>query len=233
LEVVVSEAKERPILFSGSLVRAILEGRKTQTRRPVKQQHIQVDGTGHPFTMRWDAEEGINWRRDVPSPYGTPGDRLWVRETWRPEVAHSHGMDACDCGDVFVTYAADGKGRIFEDGVMPNDWVLPEAARRKKNVPSIHMPRWASRINLEVTEVRVERLQAITEEDARAEGVEQEFRTVIPMDGKPVGCAKPYSMPVSHRAGFANVWGRVYGAELGWEANPWVWVVGFKKLEAA
>lgn len=93
--------RERPILFSAPMVRAILGGRKTQTRRVMKPQHFQLDGGGRPFTQLWDDEEQINWRRDMRCPYGVPGDRLWVRETIERGPMDLRGFDS-------AVYAADG-----------------------------------------------------------------------------------------------------------------------------
>lgn len=181
---------ERPILFAGSMVRAILGGRKTQTRRVVDER-MRV-GYPHDEVQRaWrtgfitTGGLSFNWN----CPYGRPGDRLWVRETWRAETS----------GEVrSVYYRAD------------EEW--HEDAGWK---PSIHMPRWASRLTLDVTGVRVQRLQEISEEDARAEGVEPEGR-----DGHG---------PLTHTNAFRSLWVNINGARPGcsWEANPWVWVVSF------
>jgi hypothetical protein len=166
--------KERPILFSGPMVRAILEGRKTQTRRIVKPQPLCI-ASGE-WIMNGSACK-----------YGKPGDRLWVRETWwapRDDVRGEYKRE-------YIKYAAT------LDGMGQPTWK-----------PSIHMPRWASRINLEVVSVRVERLQNISEEDARAEGIWQP------------------NWPLSWR----QLWESINGAGS-WEANPWVWVVEFKRIE--
>ena len=162
-----------------------------------------ADGTTRLVDGRWHIE--------------TRGDRLWVRETWRPAIAHSHGMDACDCADVDVTYAADGEVRFFPDDACNADWTMPQAARRG-NVPGIHMPRWASRITLEVTGVRVERLQDISEEDAKAEGVDP--------------CREDHQLNWLHRCAFEHLWEQING-EDSWRENPWVWVVEFKGVEGA
>lgn len=173
--------KERPILFSGPMVRAILEGRKTQTRRVVKPQPAHIAGIG--TVLNIDTITG------KACPYGKPGDRLWVRETW-------DGV-RLDGGGALVSYRADGDKPVTDDG----RWH-----------PSIHMPRWASRITLEVVSVRVERLQEISEEDAMAEGV---------------ALAENYRGPVAH---FASLWEQING--LGsWNANPWVWVVEFRRVQ--
>lgn len=216
---------ERPILFSGAMVRALLDGRKTVTRRLVDPLMF-IETTNPDRIVEQSSQDfgraATEWAR---SPYGQPGDRLWVKETWRPEVVHSHAMDACDCGDVAVTYRADGARASFPDGSTPNEWTLPKAAKRG-NVTPLFMPRWASRLTLEVVSVRVERLHDITEEDARAEGV------------KPLGdtgwwCTGVDTEPLpTARVAFQYLWHAINGAES-WDANPWVWRVEFRRMEAA
>ena len=188
--------KERPILFSAEMVRAILDGRKTQTRRIVKPQpRLGRYGPSHPthpngeigrIPGAWGGGSYHVWRampdHDVPlvagsewaierfNPYGAPGDRLWVKEKWRPSVAHGCAGGVCDCGDVTVRYAADSTDRYICDGKIGPDWTFPKAAKRGQYVSSLFMPRWASRITLEIVSVRVERVQEISEADAIAEG---------------------------------------------------------------
>ena len=192
---------ERPILFSGAMVRAILEGRKTVTRRVVKP-------CRHPFGRMLTAEEVAaefnGGTCAVLCPYGQPGERLWVRETFnRSNPGGAEGV---------YYYRADGQ---FPAAMGGNRFYGDEAWK-----PSIHMPRAASRILLEITAVRVERLQAISEEQAKAEGAPMELaeleRTVL-------GAVATY------RAGFARLWQSINGAES-WFANPWVWVVEFKRV---
>lgn len=212
---------EHPILFSGEMVRAIRDGRKTQTRRVIKPQPKDAVE----MTVAYPDGDGnfIFWSDDYPAldeftlkaypkgngrgfkcPYGKPGDRLWVRETF------SH--DASDKGNQKrVSYKADGSGirtsvRDFDTGER---YELPWR-------PSIHMPRWASRLTLEVIVVRVERLNDISEEDARAEGVQPNQLTTI----------QPY------RAAFCGLWDSINEKRgYGWLDNPWVWVVEFKVKE--
>jgi hypothetical protein len=173
--------KERPILFSGPMVRAILDGRKTQTRRAIRPPMPWRDGWG----------VGLG---EYNCPYGQPGDRLWVRETWAPKQWEK---GAC--------YRATGD--LLDTGHC--QWR-----------PSIHMPRWASRITLEVIGVRVERLQDISEADAEAEGCEP-----LPMCGGPeVGGYNCY------QSGFELLWGSINGKLAPWSSNPWVWVVEFQRI---
>lgn len=184
----------RPILFSAPMVRALLDGRKTQTRRIINVQRYSEGLRGYASTGKlkeylpgrhglefiherlglWNLETNPQGRSGayVPIKYFV-GDRLWVRETWRPLIVHHCAMDACDCADVSVQYCADAEQRLFADGEIDRvnpDWTMPQAAARG-SVPSIYMPRWASRLTLEVTGVKVERLQDISEDDARAEGI--------------------------------------------------------------
>lgn len=196
--------RERPILFNGAMVRAILSGQKTQTRRVLKMPH------GY-----W--ETSPNGLVPIPAgcPFGQRGDRLWVRETWRPQTIHSCAMDTCDCDGVGVTYAADNEWipHTWQNPV-PDDWSIPDAAARG-NVPSIHMPRWACRLVLEITAVRVERLQAISEADAEAEGAIAWTMECASRNG-----AGP-------RTAFRGLWTSTGGD---WDSNPWVWVIEFKQV---
>ncbi|MFV0892431.1 hypothetical protein [Pseudomonas kurunegalensis] len=203
-----SQAKERPILFSGHMVRAILEGRKTVTRRPVKVQprtkgDIGSYGLGQPFIRHPDPT-----KRNPECPYGRPGDRLWVRETHKIATGKAGDSQAC------VRYEADGD---YQAKVLP----LPEAIGPRtfdRTRPSIHMPRWASRILLEITAVRVELLQDITEEQAEAEGVN--FLRHVPDADETLTASQL----------FECLWSSINGDES-WNGNPWVWVVEFKRIE--
>lgn len=205
---------ERPILFSGAMVRAILEGRKSQTRRVVKligAEVIEEAITGPwPFSPQHD-----DW---IACPYGRPGDRLWVRET------HAF-LDKRDPSGKRVAYAAGPFLWGNSDPKTGVTWPPPEnscdAVRVPRWRPSIHMPRWASRITLEATGVRVERLNDITEEDAKAEGVEA-------VNGHPERGAF-FGVGPCHREGFAQVWADLNGAGS-WKANPWVWAITFKRV---
>lgn len=249
--------RERPILMSGEMVRALLEVRKTQTRRVVKV--CPKDGgifvSGRPIIPeKYGAREGVighyprpdgatrgrasyvvylldgmglAWRPyggspDVPwpkerigevSPYGGPGDRLWVKETWQTCTT----PDDRDISQ--VVYAADHpSGR---PGFAEDEWCWR---------PSIFMPRWASRLTLEVTSVHVERLQEITEEDAKAEGV-QPYAAIAPdqrVPGPGFEGARLGDQP--HRLPFADLWDRINGRRAPWSSSPWVWCLAFKVI---
>ena len=189
---------ERPILFSAPMVRALLAGTKQQTRRVVKLRNGQY----LPPSERADTN---GWRQMLRlCPYGQPGDRLWVRETW--------GIDQADNGGDrhwhrFV-YRADPGAQPLDNGT-PVPWK-----------PSIHMPRSASRITLEITEVRVQRLQEISEEDARAEGVQMPDGTPTPPDWW------------SYRQEFSHLWESINGPGS-WDANPWLWCISFRRTDAS
>jgi hypothetical protein len=187
--------KERPILFSGPMVRAILEGRKTQTRRIVKP----------PFAGCLDSGLGAN---DKLCPYGAPGDSLWVRENIRQSIQDPDLM-AYEVDDVLVL---DGE----------RNW--PSAGERK-SIPSIHMPRWASRIILEMESVRVERLQSITETGALAEGSMHWWNELSHAER-----ASVYRGGFGPVAAFECLWDSVYARKASWASNPWVWVVEFKPI---
>lgn len=195
----------RPILFNGAMVRAILAGAKTQTRRVVRWPTTDDDGarviTSRETGERWPyARRGLN---DTPvrCPLGAPGDDLWVRETWSPRENVDPTVNV-EKARHYCHYAATYVGDLNSEWHPYGKWR-----------PSIHMPRWASRLTLRVTTVRVERLHDITEGDARAEGV----LTLEPRTGA-----------TSVRERFADLWSEVYGRES-WDANPWVWVVSFNR----
>ena len=194
--------KERPILFSGAMVRALLADAKTQTRRVVKMeshQQIEQRDDGRDWPWMYDGERDADYW--MACPYGQPGDRLWVRETHAPQADCWGSWERWTRGEggpaPIIRYAADAEKAPFIERWRP----------------SIHMPRWASRITLEITGVRVERLQDISEADAIAEGV--------------------YTDPACPAYdAYAQLWDEING--LGsWEANPWVWVVGFHRINGA
>jgi len=193
--------KERPILFSGPMVRAILDGSKTQTRRTFKGT-TEHKGPYNPACM--EAHQQANGWGSI-CPHGTPGDRLWVRETW----AVQHGFDAWTPrhiprgARIYYSATADLKGPCGVGGLRCR--------------PSIFMPRWASRILLEITDVRVQRLQEISEGDARAEGAIGALNDSIGDNW----CACE---------AFAALWESINGPGS-WHANPWVWAITFQRLE--
>lgn len=263
-----NQAKERPILFKGEMVRAIREDRKTQTRRilqvPAGWSLETANGdtcrlgkitSPHPKRGRFGAfirkeihpGSGKFQHDIIPCPYGAPGDQLWLRETWKPAIAHGCAMDACDCADVWVEFQAGGDGKFCSDCEIDrhnSEWIMPNAALAGNWVPAIHMPRFASRITLEITDVRVERLQDISEEDAKAEGAQ--FFPDLPGKSR-WGQDARWSMesPTSVDqclgtpwAAFANYFCKLAGnAPKGihdprpWDANPWVWVIEFRRIE--
>jgi hypothetical protein len=198
---------QSPILFSSPMIRALLEGRKTQTRRIVKR---PTDNFHASYThLRTDVIAGSLWwwdgdheraGRSAPYPY-EPGQLLWVRESWNNEPIQWHG------GASSLTFKADY-----------DEPALNIASKHGiKWRPSIHMPRWASRITLEVTAVKVERLQDISEEDAKAEGADE---AEIVWRNEYEGPAK------TRKAGFRNIWFSIHGP-ASWDANPWVVAVSF------
>ncbi len=214
--------KERPILFSGPMVRAILEGRKTVTRRVIKPQpYLEMDGEiinqGGPGEIQYGPEWIPVWPHGhrfagrmlswAQCPYGLPGDRLWVRETWR-EAMTEDGHRCC-------AYRADGS---YQCGKRQP----PDADRICNWRASIHMPRWASRITLEVVDTRPERLQDITEEDAKREGVVWVEKRE-PGQDKFEPCA---------RESFEMLWDSI-NPKHPWASNPWVWRIEFKRVEEA
>ncbi len=208
--------KERPILFSAPMVRALLAGTKTQTRRVVK----AFDA--------FDSSGDLLWH-SLPCPYGEPGHRLWVRETWR------HLMSGSLPGRVRYGfgYAAGGKPKWSKHTTTVTGAVnaISNAQFSDKPVkwrPSIHMPRRASRITLEVTGVRIERLQAISEEDAKAEGAAHRLAP----GGDLAGAFEDCETPINFRAHFRSLWESINGAGS-WDANPWVWVIEFRRMENA
>lgn len=201
--------KERPILFSAPMVRALRAGTKTQTRRVVKDRHI--DAAPPACFFQWLRER---------CPYGQTGDRLWVRETWQ----HSNfPLDPYD-ESCTVFYRAD----YMDDPHGPDGEKSPEGRYRNWE-PSIHMFRSASRILLEVTAVRVERLQDISAADAVAEGIARDGdgyeRFHVDPDA-PVGQSFTRNPVLAYR----GLWESINGVGA-WDKNPWVWVIEFKRVE--
>lgn len=190
--------RERGMIFNAEMVRAILYGRKTQTRRvmtPQPADDIRLANFPNSEFIGWESSLKHKYGSTTAHicPFGQPGDRIWVRETWARYNIDQESHD--------MAYRA----------TPPADW--PEEGRWR---PSIHMPRWASRITLEITGVRVERLNDISEEDARAEGVR-------------AGVC-PGHEQIMHQVAFSELWKSIYGDES-WQANPWVYVIEFKRVD--
>lgn len=212
--------KERGMIFNAEMVRAILDGRKTQTRRIVK----GTDGAVK-FCKEWDinGEEvfvvlgekdhtGMNpVLGAISCPFGSVGDRIWVRETFR---VHSRATDVAT-----LVYKASERNSWTEQTHRVPVAVCNKAATPEKWTSSLHMPRWASRILLEITDVRLERLQDISEADAEAEGTTAATNIITP----------PQAV---YRVGYRYLWESLYG-EDSWQANPWGWVIDFKRIEGA
>ncbi|MFV5219901.1 hypothetical protein ACJ42X_019080 [Klebsiella pneumoniae] len=246
--------KERGMIFNGEMVRAILDGRKTQTRREVK---LNLDIACLATTYDWATslaanhyqgltEEQIQQKAEslrgvihpvilangqmvsIICPHGKPGDRIWVRETW--QAIH----DYCDeNGHVderrYARSIPRHRGNYWHP-VYEEAW--GNESRENRDFPwrpSIHMPRWASRILLEITDVRVERLNAISEEDAEAEGIDME---ALYDSQDCYDCIANHNMTgrPTVTGAFKYLWESIYGEE-GWKSNPWVWVIEFKRIE--
>ena len=186
---------ERGMIFNAEMVRALLDGRKTQTRRPVKfpvhDKNLGCELAGNELAGELSAGNYLN------SAFGKPGDRIWVRETWAEAGASAPDLKL---------YRANYPEHV------PSIYENVPPAEEIRWTPSIHMPRWASRILLEITDVRVERLRSMSQDDARAEGV-------IAASG-----------PMEAGLAFRELWDSIYGEES-WKANPWVWVIEFKRVE--
>jgi hypothetical protein len=202
--------KERPILFSAPMVRAILAGQKTQTRRALAPDlFISSGGAVVRMASAGPATTGI---REAHCPYWRqPGDRLWVREAW--------------------AWSGDGAIPAFDRVRKGGVWFRADPERTSPGIrwrPSIHMPRWASRITLEVTGVRVERLQDISEADAQAEGVTPKWEPGC--SGRLMEALGGFSFRPAASA-YADLWEQINGPGS-WDANPWVWVVEFRRVEA-
>lgn len=188
--------KERGMIFNDEMVRAILGGNKTQTRRIVEEK----------FYGRAVAAELLAKH----CPYGQPGDRIWVRETYR---VHGKATDVAT-----LVYRASVRNSWTEQTHrVPVDVCNKPVS--EKWTPSIHMPRWASRILLEITDVRVERLHDMSEADAKAEGATPATYKITPPEAV-------------YRVGFGDIWRSIYGQD-NWLSNPWVWVIEFKRIQGA
>lgn len=225
-----TQAKYRPILFNGPMVRAVLDGRKTQTRRIVTNinpeylnKHCSIG------SQYWELNrKAVSQGHPKPCPFGSVGDRLWVRE--------SMFIDDYRCLDVpprdwprdvdqdSIYYRVDGN--CCEQ--IPECICATEG--KPKWTPSTHMPRWASRITLEITGVRVERLNEISNEDCVAEGITANGKGVLLSDGSYAQAGSYERKSSTVRQLYSELWESINGPNS-WAANPWVWVVSFKRVE--
>lgn len=234
---------ERGMIFNGEMVRAILDGRKTQTRRimaPQPADDIERCIFPNPEAIGW--KSSLRHKHGSTTahfcPYGKPGDRIWVRETWgvvsheldedgriqpwtpdRPATAIHEMPFGNGYYSGHAIYAADGDFTWGDDDGYEDG--------RSCWKPSIHMPRAASRIPLEITDVRVERLNTISEKDAAAEGVPPAGSLLTDYPGT---FLTPKGDFATAKVAFQRLWESIYGAE-NWQANPWVWVIEFKRVE--
>ncbi|GAA5557173.1 hypothetical protein Asch01_01891 [Acinetobacter schindleri] len=229
--------KERPILFNAEMVQAILDGRKTQTRRIMRRQPDAVERFHHgESTKDTNADhailrcysdpkgfKGCNSGWLASATYKTPfsefnvGDRLWVRETFCYGCIDEWDAEHPDDRRLFVDQY-DGR----KQSSIPKQWCLENNVEIEDVIwkPSIHMPRSASRLLLEITKIRVEQIQDITKEDAKAEGFD--YSTT------PSAIEMGYS--IGARTNFRHTWEGIYGTES-WDQNPWVWVIEFKVVQ--
>ena len=210
--------KERGMIFNGEMVRALFNGRKTQTRRPVKfpvhDKNLGCELAGNELAGELSAGNYLN------SAFGKPGDRIWVREAYR-FPASLDDVSPTGVGEMAVAtgYRKPWAPTFYEfTGTFSDGWkgfeTPPKVSDAGKLRPSIHMPRWACRILLEITDVRVERLKSISDRDALREGCSA-------ADMKSGDCVADV---------FARLWASIYGSDS-WNANPWVWVIEFKRVE--
>jgi len=236
--------KQRPILFSGPMVRALLDGSKTQTRRVGKIQSpdfvglkaeavthatlgCQIQATHDAFPGRGTARHAI-----CACPYGKPGDQLWVRETWQGPLLEEYEVDAdadWQSANRIHQYQNPAHCAFAADGGSPPEFIDSDDNIQRRWRPSIHMPRWASRITLEITGVRVERLQDISIEDAKSEGAWWPDESIVSKVAEYFSIdhlgANPYNA-------YQMLWESINGPDS-WDLNPWVWVVSFRRMEAA
>lgn len=248
-------AKERPMIFSTPMVRSILENRKTQTRQIISRlsgvgniaEFGISDTNGYEYHFR---DRRMSWN-DVSSvyvldrcPYGRIGQRLWVRETWR--IWTSSKQPAGDVNDPEIYTASIKKLNDESIKSLPIEYKATSMDDGPWR-PSIFMPRWASRILLEITDIRVERLQDISEEDAIAEGAiwtdngprawadqKKSFDELNPINGwkegwSHTGETRPERCLISARGSYINLWGSING-NGSWNANPWVWRIEFRRI---
>jgi len=249
--------KNHPIIFSDVMVRAILDGSKTQTRRIVK-----PEGAFHIFQFRgttaaagadeptgdwgWCGSERVV-NKHIRCPHGQPGDRIWVKETWRigawrendgslaidylasepaktPWITVPEDAENYHGSSIFEKYWIQSTDDCIESDLSTDDdgryhWEPGQSPCRKR--PSIYMPRWASRITLEIIDVRVERLQDISEEDAIAEGVTWFSSGAVECPG----------MPETPIDAYRSLWEKINGSGS-WDLNPWVWCISIRRIES-
>jgi len=211
--------RERPIIFSSEMIRAILKEKKTQTRRPIKPQpHPEAFSINHHRHIeKGDYVTWINPFGEAICPYGKPGDRLWVKETWR--IISLDGLLQARK----VEYKADRKMKEFYHDSMfnihesgdwpPSAWGYGDSFKDIRWCSPFFMPRWASRITLEIINIRIERLQEID-----------------PMDALHEGCHIDWSIENCPEKQFQRVWDSIYAKKgFGWDKNPWVWVIEFRR----
>jgi hypothetical protein len=240
---------EHPIIFSGSMVRAILEGRKAQSRRVIKTGRGAKDIWAGELDGIWVVERfGDPCSAGLRCPYGKPGDRLWVRESFyiASAVAHEYGIGYR--ADHVSGNLLDGDGGYnFRSFSQDPDTAVNQRRWAKRHIgtdrwqPSIFMPRWASRITLEITDVRVQRLQEISEQDALAEGCEswaltpEDVADIRISDESPemkqlAEALGPGQMPA--RAEYRMLWDtRNRKRGFGWDVNPFVWAISFRRIQ--
>lgn len=211
--------KETPLLMRGPLVVATLEDRKTETRRVVDIKKFGGPSEDHASRGRFHCEKGL-WRSSAgnynvwsdgrPCPYGKPGDRIWVKEThWLFGRWYEDGLTKK--GRPRWRFRAD---RLHRFACFTPGHVTPRRTSKGWHKrPSIFMPRWASRLTLEIVSIRVERLQQISEKDCFREGVS--YTPAVTRD---------------HRIQFIELWDSINGKEHPWASNPWVWVIAFKRI---
>ena len=252
----------KPIIFQDAMVRALLEGRKTQTRRVMKPQpptdEYQISYVAESTDRRdegkryWVKVDGLQIKDrfgPISSPPGQPGDLLWVREACRAEeLDDSYGPIHEDSDPNFhagldgVRYLADKEFRKIENSRSASDawsrlhdYGTAEPPKAGNRVPSIHMPRWASRLTLRLTDVRVERVQEVSEGDAEAEGVQTlgPKENVFPLKGGDKRHWRERGFESDAQCLFSDLWGSINASKgYGWDANPWAWVLEFQVIHA-
>ncbi|WP_130835341.1 hypothetical protein [[Erwinia] mediterraneensis] len=218
--------KERPILFSEQRVRALLIGQQTQTRRIMKTQSFGPGQDHHEGVHAFDVSANhlhgykLMSMSDISyhCPYGKPGDILWVRETWRGPMVPEDKVCAYERDPVafrtpeFCQYRADSAGLDHNPEAEQFGWQT-----------AIHMPRWASRINLEITAVRAQKIQDITDDEIMAEGVQTDTHFLNNFFTMSMNAESP-------KEAYRKAWQKQYGA-TSWEVNPWVWVIEFRHVK--